>query len=90
MKLLKTIPVASCVLAALVASPAHAEDVYKIGVSAGLTGYAAAVDRAWRDGLEVAAEYVNCDRRDHGSQGPGRSSKTTSPSRRKRSPSIAR
>ena len=45
MKLLKTIPIASCVLAALVASPAHAEDVYKIGVSAGLTGYAAAVDR---------------------------------------------
>lgn len=32
---------------------------YKIGVSAGLTGYAAIVDRAWRDGLEVAAEYVN-------------------------------
>jgi branched-chain amino acid transport system substrate-binding protein len=59
MKLLKTIPVASCVLAALVASPAHAEDVYKIGVSAGLTGYAAAVDRAWRDGLEVAAAHVN-------------------------------
>jgi branched-chain amino acid transport system substrate-binding protein len=59
MKLLKTIPVASCVLAALVASPADAEDVYKIGVSAGLTGYAAAVDRAWRDGLEVAAAHVN-------------------------------
>jgi branched-chain amino acid transport system substrate-binding protein len=59
MNLLKTIPVASCVLAALVASPAHAEDVYKIGVSAGLTGYAAAVDRAWRDGLEVAAAHVN-------------------------------
>ena len=59
MKLLKTIPIASCVLAALVASPAHAEDVYKIGVSAGLTGYAAAVDRAWRDGLEVAAAHVN-------------------------------
>src|SRR5436190_13759153 len=59
MNLLKTIPVASCVLAALVASPANAEDIYKIGVSAGLTGYAAAVDRAWRDGLEVAAEYVN-------------------------------
>ncbi len=28
---------------------------YKIGISAGLTGYAATVDRAWRDGVEVAA-----------------------------------
>ena len=44
---------------ASLAGQAQAQDVYKIGVSAGLTGYAAAVDRAWRDGLEVAAEYVN-------------------------------
>jgi branched-chain amino acid transport system substrate-binding protein len=57
MKLLKTAPLAGC-LVALGAGHVHAAD-YKIGVSAGLTGYAAAVDRAWRDGLEVAADYVN-------------------------------
>jgi branched-chain amino acid transport system substrate-binding protein len=58
MKLLKTAPLAGC-LAALGAGQVLAADVYKVGVSAGLTGYAAAVDRAWRDGLEVAADYVN-------------------------------
>src|SRR5262249_9534315 len=58
MKLLMTAPLAGC-LAALGAGQVHAADVYKIGVSAGLTGYAAAVDRAWRDGLEVGAEDVN-------------------------------
>jgi len=35
-------------------SDAQAQDAYKIGMSAGLTGYAATVDRAWRDGVEVA------------------------------------
>ncbi|HEY7246896.1 MAG TPA: ABC transporter substrate-binding protein [Xanthobacteraceae bacterium] len=59
MSLLKTIAAASATIAALSGGPADAEDVYKIGVSAGLTGYAAAVDRSWRDGLEVAAEHVN-------------------------------
>lgn len=44
-------------LAAL--APAAAEDVYKIGVSAGLTGYAATVDRAWRDGVELAVAALN-------------------------------
>ena len=58
MKLLRTAPLAGC-LVALGVGQAHAAEVYKIGVSAGLTGYAAAVDRAWRDGLEVAAEHVN-------------------------------
>jgi branched-chain amino acid transport system substrate-binding protein len=58
MKLLTTAPLAGC-LVALGAGHVQAADVYKIGVSAGLTGYAAAVDRAWRDGLEVAAEHVN-------------------------------
>ena len=38
---------------------ASADDVYKIGISAGLTGYAATVDRAWRDGVEVAVGVVN-------------------------------
>jgi len=32
---------------------------YKIGMSAGLTGYAATVDRAWRDGVEVAIAALN-------------------------------
>src|SRR5436305_14362908 len=58
MKLSTVAPLAA-VLVSLGAAQARAEDVYKIGVSAGLTGYAAAVDRAWRDGLEVAAEHVN-------------------------------
>lgn len=58
MKLLRTASLAGC-LVALGVGQAHAAEVYKIGVSAGLTGYAAAVDRAWRDGLEVAAEHVN-------------------------------
>src|SRR6187549_454627 len=40
-------------------SGAVAQDVYKIGMSAGLTGYAATVDRAWRDGVEVAIAALN-------------------------------
>lgn len=47
------------VLAALPLAGAHAQDVYKIGASVGLTGYAAANDRFWRDGLNVAAEVIN-------------------------------
>lgn len=43
---------------ALFAGSASAED-YKVGVSAGLTGYAATVDRAWRDGVQLAADTVN-------------------------------
>ena len=39
---------------------ARADDKpFKIGVSVGLTGYAAATDRAWRDGLQVAADEIN-------------------------------
>jgi branched-chain amino acid transport system substrate-binding protein len=38
---------------------AQAQDTYKIGASVGLTGYAAANDRLWRDGLNVAAEAIN-------------------------------
>ena len=41
------------------ALPARAQEPYKIGVSAGLTGYAATVDRAWRDGVELAAAALN-------------------------------
>jgi branched-chain amino acid transport system substrate-binding protein len=56
---LSTVAPLATLLVALGAAQARAEDVYKIGISAGLTGYAAAVDRAWRDGLEVAADYLN-------------------------------
>jgi ABC-type branched-subunit amino acid transport system substrate-binding protein len=41
------------------AASAGAQDVYRIGMSAGLTGYAATVDRAWRDGVEVAIAALN-------------------------------
>jgi branched-chain amino acid transport system substrate-binding protein len=41
------------------AAGAQAQDTYKIGMSAGLTGYAATVDRAWRDGVEVAIAALN-------------------------------
>src|SRR5215470_14404989 len=43
----------------LCAASAQAQDTYKIGMSAGLTGYAATVDRAWRDGVEVAIAALN-------------------------------
>ena len=32
---------------------------YKIGISAGLTGYAATVDRGWTDGVRVAVDALN-------------------------------
>ena len=38
---------------------AEAEDVFKIGSSLGLTGYAAVTDRAWRDGLTLAVDALN-------------------------------
>jgi ABC-type branched-subunit amino acid transport system substrate-binding protein len=47
------------VAAVLTTVPAKAQDVYKFGISAGLTGYAATVDRAWRDGVEVAVAALN-------------------------------
>jgi branched-chain amino acid transport system substrate-binding protein len=51
--------VLAAVIGGLLASTALAEDTYKIGISAGLTGYAATVDRAWRDGVETAVAAVN-------------------------------
>ena len=45
--------------ALLTAHVAHAEEPIRIGSSVGLTGYAAATDRAWRDSLELAAERLN-------------------------------
>jgi ABC-type branched-subunit amino acid transport system substrate-binding protein len=53
------VALAGLALAAASAPPAAAQAVYKIGNSAGLTGYAATVDRAWRDGVDVAIEAVN-------------------------------
>src|SRR5216684_3519775 len=50
--------VAATMTAVLLALPAGAQE-YKIGISAGLTGYAATVDRGWRDGVEVAAATLN-------------------------------
>ncbi|AOO82602.1 ABC transporter substrate-binding protein [Bosea vaviloviae] len=59
---MKTSTAVAAALAACLASAlpqmAGAQD-YKIGVSTGLTGYAATVDRAWRDGVELAAAAVN-------------------------------
>ena len=43
----------------LAGAPASAEDAYKIGISAGLTGYASTVDNAWRDGVQVAVDVLN-------------------------------
>lgn len=52
---------ATAMSAALLAgtAPARAAEVLKIGISAGLTGYAATVDRAWRDGVQLAADALN-------------------------------
>lgn len=46
------------IAAALVAPLAYGQ-TYKIGASVGLTGYAATVDRAWRDGVQIAVDFVN-------------------------------
>ena len=57
--MMKSLTVLGAVAAALAASSAGAQETYKIGISAGLTGYAATVDRGWRDGVEVAAATLN-------------------------------
>lgn len=57
MKTIGILTIAATIVAAT--SQTQAQETYKIGVSAGLTGYAASVDRAWRDGLEVAADFIN-------------------------------
>jgi branched-chain amino acid transport system substrate-binding protein len=49
---------ATC-LVGIAAAPGQAQQTYKIGISAGLTGYAATVDRAWSDAVQLAAEAVN-------------------------------
>jgi branched-chain amino acid transport system substrate-binding protein len=50
---------AGCLTTAFAVSPASAQDTYRLGISAGLTGYAATVDRAWSDAVQLAAEAVN-------------------------------
>jgi len=54
-------PIVTCATAFALFSVAgaSAQDTYKIGMSAGLTGYAATVDRAWRDGVEIAIATLN-------------------------------
>ena len=56
-KLLTT--TAALALSAALVAPAAAQETYKVGMAAGLTGYAATVDRAWRDGVEVAIGVLN-------------------------------
>jgi branched-chain amino acid transport system substrate-binding protein len=56
---IKSIALLAAFAAPMVVAPADAQQVYKIGISAGLTGYAATVDRGWRDGVEVAAATLN-------------------------------
>jgi ABC-type branched-subunit amino acid transport system substrate-binding protein len=46
-------------VAAMFSAVASAQQTYKIGISAGLTGYAATVDRAWTDGVKVAVDALN-------------------------------
>jgi ABC-type branched-subunit amino acid transport system substrate-binding protein len=66
MPLPKPLLAATLVALASLAGPpgtgqARAEDVYKIGVSAGLSGYVSSIDLPWRDGLEVAVAHVNAE-----------------------------
>ncbi len=47
------------VLGLAVMSATAGAQTYKIGIAAGLTGYAATVDRAWTDGVRIAVDAVN-------------------------------
>jgi ABC-type branched-subunit amino acid transport system substrate-binding protein len=51
----------ACIAGAAIgaATTSHAEDDYVIGISAGLTGYAAPIDRSWADGARVGADIIN-------------------------------
>jgi len=55
----KSLAVLAAVAASMAAAPTGAQEVYKIGISAGLTGYAATLDRGWRDGVEITAAALN-------------------------------
>jgi ABC-type branched-subunit amino acid transport system substrate-binding protein len=56
---MKSFVILAAVAASMAAAPAGAQEVYKIGISAGLTGYAATLDRGWRDGVEITAAALN-------------------------------
>ncbi len=60
MQMITRIAVAAITMAAAstICGSAMAQ-AYKIGISAGLTGYAATVDRAWSDGVKVAVDALN-------------------------------
>jgi ABC-type branched-subunit amino acid transport system substrate-binding protein len=46
----------------LISIPAYGQaPTLKVGMSAGLTGYAANIDRGWRDGAQLAIETLNSD-----------------------------
>lgn len=59
MKTTATIALAAVAGMALAANAWAADDTFKVGSSVGLTGYAAAPDTAWRDGLLLAVEAIN-------------------------------
>jgi branched-chain amino acid transport system substrate-binding protein len=54
-------PIVACATAFALCSVSGAtgQEVYKVGMSAGLTGYAATVDRAWRDGVDIGIGALN-------------------------------
>jgi branched-chain amino acid transport system substrate-binding protein len=50
----------AAILLAVAAAPhANAQDKFVIGISAGLTGYVATIDRAWVDAVKIGADIVN-------------------------------
>jgi branched-chain amino acid transport system substrate-binding protein len=55
----QSVGVAAALMVAGFDRPAGAQEPYKIGISAGLTGYVATVDRAWSDAVKIAAEELN-------------------------------
>jgi branched-chain amino acid transport system substrate-binding protein len=54
-------PIVTCATAFALSSVSgvSGQEVYKVGMSAGLTGYAATVDRAWRDGVDIGIAALN-------------------------------
>ncbi|MEP7457268.1 ABC transporter substrate-binding protein [Phyllobacterium sp. SB3] len=55
----KIVIAAMAIMGVVTAGASKAEDNIKIGVSVGLTGYAATADNGWRDGVMLAADYLN-------------------------------
>jgi len=51
--------IAAALLSFVPGGAVQAQETYKIGAALGLTGYAAASDRAWRDGQMLAIEAIN-------------------------------